>query len=311
MKVVFMGTPDFAVASLKAINESKHQIVGVITATDKPSGRGKKINSSAVKKYAVENNLTLFQPKNLKNDNFKNDLINVKADIFIVVAFRMLPKSIWELPHYGTINLHASLLPEYRGAAPINWAVINGEKSTGVSTFIIDDKIDTGEILLQEKIQINDGDNAGVLHDKLMIIGAQLILKTIDELGHNNLTPKKQTKENPKLKTAFKLNKTNTRINWGKSNYEIRQLILGLSPYPSAWTTLISNEKTYNFKIYDAILNPKKLSPGKIEINKNQFLVGTSNGSIELKQVQLEGKKRMDSISFINGNPFIKTSKLK
>ena len=306
-----MGTPDFAVASLKAINESKHQIVGVITATDKPSGRGKKINSSAVKKYAVENNLTLFQPKNLKNDNFKNDLINVKADIFIVVAFRMLPKSIWELPHYGTINLHASLLPEYRGAAPINWAVINGEKSTGVSTFIIDDKIDTGEILLQEKIQINDGDNAGVLHDKLMIIGAQLILKTIDELGHNNLTPKKQTKENPKLKTAFKLNKTNTRINWGKSNYEIRQLILGLSPYPSAWTTLISNEKTYNFKIYDAILNPKKLSPGKIEINKNQFLVGTSNGSIELKQVQLEGKKRMDSISFINGNPFIKTSKLK
>ena len=305
-----MGTPDFAVASLKAINESKHQIVGVITATDKPSGRGKKINSSAVKKYAVENNLTLFQPKNLKNDNFKNDLINVKADIFIVVAFRMLPKSIWELPHYGTINLHASLLPEYRGAAPINWAVINGEKSTGVSTFIIDDKIDTGEILLQEKIQINDGDNAGVLHDKLMIIGAQLILKTIDELGHNNLTPKKQTKENPKLKTAFKLNKTNTRINWGKSNYEIRQLILGLSPYPSAWTTLISNEKTYNFKIYDAILNPKKLSPGKIEINKNQFLVGTSNGSIELKQVQLEGKKRMDTLSLINGNPFIKTSKL-
>ena len=305
-----MGTPDFAVASLKAINESKHQIVGVITATDKPSGRGKKINSSAVKKYAVENNLTLFQPKNLKNDNFKNDLINVKADIFIVVAFRMLPKSIWELPHYGTINLHASLLPEYRGAAPINWAVINGEKSTGVSTFIIDDKIDTGKILLQEKIQINDGDNAGVLHDKLMIIGAQLILKTIDELGHNNLTPKKQTKENPKLKTAFKLNKTNTRINWGKSNYEIRQLILGLSPYPSAWTTLISNEKTYNFKIFDADINSKKLNPGSIEINKNQFLVGTSDGSIELKIVQLEGKKRMDTASLINGNPFLKTSKL-
>ena len=305
-----MGTPDFAVASLKAINESNHQIVGVVTATDKPSGRGKKINSSAVKKYALENELTLFQPENLKNEAFKNELINVKADIFIVVAFRMLPKSIWQIPHYGTINLHGSLLPDYRGAAPINWAVINGEKNTGVTTFIIDEKIDTGEILLQEKIKINDGDNAGIIHDKLMINGAQLIIKTIDELVQNKLTPKKQAKENSNLKTAYKLNKDNTRINWGKSSHEIRQLILGLSPYPSAWTTLIYNNKSYNFKIYDAIINPKKLSPGKIEITKNQFLVGTSDGCIELKQVQLEGKKRMDTPSLINGNPFIKTSKL-
>ena len=305
-----MGTPDFAVASLKAINESKHQIVGVVTATDKPSGRGKKINSSAVKKYALENELALFQPENLKNEAFKNELINVKADIFIVVAFRMLPKSIWQIPHYGTINLHGSLLPDYRGAAPINWAIINSEKNTGVTTFIIDEKIDTGEILLQEKIKINDGDNAGIIHDKLMIIGAQLIIKTINELVENKLIPKKQAKENSNLKTAYKLNKDNTRINWGKSSHEIRQLILGLSPYPSAWTTLIYNNKSYNFKIYDAILNSKKLSPGKIEITKNQFLVGTSDGSIELKQVQLEGKKRMDTLSLINGNPFIKTSKL-
>ena len=309
MKVVFMGTPDFAVASLKAIHKSKHQIVGVVTATDKPSGRGKKLNSSAVKKYAQENGLTLFQPENLKKDSFKNELTRLNADIFIVVAFRMLPKTIWEIPNYGTINLHGSLLPHYRGAAPINWAVINGESHTGVTTFIIDEKIDTGEILLQEKIKINDGDNAGIIHDKLMTLGAQLILKTIDGFNENKLIPRTQTSSDKTLKTAYKLNRENTKINWNESSQKIRQLVLGLSPYPSAWTTLISNDKTYNFKIFDADINSKKLNPGSIEINKNQFLVGTSDGSIELKIVQLEGKKRMDTASLINGNPFLKTSK--
>lgn len=304
-----MGTPDFAVASLKAIHKSKHQIVGVVTATDKPSGRGKKLNSSAVKKYAQENGLTLFQPENLKKDSFKNELTRLNADIFIVVAFRMLPKTIWEIPNYGTINLHGSLLPHYRGAAPINWAVINGESHTGVTTFIIDEKIDTGEILLQEKIKINDGDNAGIIHDKLMTLGAQLILKTIDGFNENKLIPRTQTSSDKTLKTAYKLNRENTKINWNESSQKIRQLVLGLSPYPSAWTTLISNDKTYNFKIFDADINSKKLNPGSIEINKNQFLVGTSDGSIELKIVQLEGKKRMDTASLINGNPFLKTSK--
>ena len=304
-----MGTPDFAVASLKAIHKSKHQIVGVVTATDKPSGRGKKLNSSAVKKYAQENGLTLFQPENLKKDSFKNELTLLNADIFIVVAFRMLPKTIWEIPNYGTINLHGSLLPHYRGAAPINWAVINGESHTGVTTFIIDEKIDTGEILLQEQIKINDGDNAGIIHDKLMNLGAQLILKTIDGFNENKLNPRTQTSSDKTLKTAYKLNRENTKINWNESSQKIRQLVLGLSPYPSAWTTLISNEKTYNFKIFDADINSKKLNPGSIEINKNQFLVGTSDGSIELKIVQLEGKKRMDTASLINGNPFLKTSK--
>ena len=304
-----MGTPDFAVASLKAIHKSKHQIVGVVTATDKPSGRGKKLNSSAVKKYAQENGLTLFQPENLKKDSFKNELTLLNADIFIVVAFRMLPKTIWEIPNYGTINLHGSLLPHYRGAAPINWAVINGESHTGVTTFIIDEKIDTGEILLQEQIKINDGDNAGIIHDKLMNLGAQLILKTIDGFNQNKLNPRTQTSSDKTLKTAYKLNRENTKINWNESSQKIRQLVLGLSPYPSAWTTLISNEKTYNFKIFDADINSKKLNPGSIEINKNQFLVGTSDGSIELKIVQLEGKKRMDTASLINGNPFLKTSK--
>ena len=304
-----MGTPDFAVASLKAIHKSKHQIVGVVTATDKPSGRGKKLNSSAVKKYAQENGLTLFQPENLKKDSFKNELTLLNADIFIVVAFRMLPKTIWEIPNYGTINLHGSLLPHYRGAAPINWAVINGESHTGVTTFIIDEKIDTGEILLQEQIKINDGDNAGIIHDKLMNLGAQLILKTIDGFNENKLIPRTQISSDKTLKTAYKLNRENTKINWNESSQKIRQLVLGLSPYPSAWTTLISNEKTYNFKIFDADINSKKLNPGSIEINKNQFLVGTSDGSIELKIVQLEGKKRMDTASLINGNPFLKTSK--
>ena len=309
MKVVFMGTPDFAVASLKAIHKSKHQIVGVVTATDKPSGRGKKLNSSAVKKYAQENGLTLFQPENLKKDSFKNELTLLNADIFIVVAFRMLPKTIWEIPNYGTINLHGSLLPHYRGAAPINWAVINGESHTGVTTFIIDEKIDTGEILLQEQIKINDGDNAGIIHDKLMTLGAKLILKTIDGFNENKLIPRTQISSDITLKTAYKLNRENTKINWNESSQKIRQLVLGLSPYPSAWTTLISNDKTYNFKIFDADINSKKLKPGSIEINKNQFLVGTSDGSIELKIVQLEGKKRMDTASLINGNPFLKTSK--
>ena len=192
MRVVFMGTPDFAVASLKAIYESNHTIVGVVTATDKPAGRGKKINSSAVKKYALEKNLQLFQPKNLKEESFKDQLENLNADIFIVVAFRMLPESIWKIPENGTINLHGSLLPQYRGAAPINWAIINGEKSSGVTTFIIDKKIDTGNILLQEEVSINNGDNAGVLHDKLMEIGALLIIKTINGIEQNKIKAKAQ-----------------------------------------------------------------------------------------------------------------------
>ena len=310
MRVVFMGTPDFAVASLKAIYESNHTIVGVVTATDKPAGRGKKINSSAVKKYALEKNLQLFQPKNLKEESFKDQLENLNADIFIVVAFRMLPESIWKIPENGTINLHGSLLPQYRGAAPINWAIINGEKSSGVTTFIIDKKIDTGNILLQEDVTINNGDNAGILHDKLMEVGASLIIKTIDGIEQNNIKAKAQKGNSSQLKTAYKLNKENTNINWNNSSENIRQLILGLSPYPSAWSTLINDDKKLNFKIFDAQVGEKKINPGEIEITKSQLFVGTSDGSIELKEVQLEGKKRMKVSSFINGNPYVKNCKL-
>tara|TARA_B100001287_G_scaffold76265_1_gene63395 strand:- start:6841 stop:7776 length:936 start_codon:yes stop_codon:yes gene_type:complete len=309
MRVVFMGTPVFAVATLNAIQNSKYKLVGVVTAADKPSGRGKKLNSSAVKKYALENNLPLYQPENLKDISFRKKLIDLKADIFIVVAFRMLPKTIWEIPFYGSINLHGSLLPEYRGAAPINWSIINGEKFTGVTTFIIDEKIDTGKILLQEKIKINESDNAGIIHDKLMILGSKLVIETIDGIIENKLNPKTQCASKDKLKLAPKLNRDNTRIDWDKSSQKIIQLILGLSPYPSAWTTLVFEDKYYNFKIYNAITNTKKIDPGYIKIYKNQFLVGTLNGSIELKEVQIEGKKKMDSVSLINGNPFIKNSK--
>ena len=309
MKVVFMGTPDFAVATLNAIQNSKYKLVGVVTAPDKPSGRGKKLNSSAVKKYALENNLPLYQPENLKDISFRKKLINLKADIFIVVAFRMLPKTIWEIPFYGSINLHGSLLPEYRGAAPINWSIINGEKLTGVTTFIIDEKIDTGKILLQEKIKINECDNAGIIHDKLMILGSKLVIKTLDGINENKLKPKIQDASEDKLKFAPKLNRDNTRIDWDKSSQIIIHLILGLSPYPAAWTTLVFENKYYNFKIYNAVTNSKKINPGYIKIDKNQFLVGTLDGSIELKEVQIEGKKKMDSVSLINGNPFIKNSK--
>ena len=304
-----MGTPDFAVATLNAIQNSKYKLVGVVTAPDKPSGRGKKLNSSAVKKYALENNLPLYQPENLKDISFRKKLINLKADIFIVVAFRMLPKTIWEIPFYGSINLHGSLLPEYRGAAPINWSIINGEKLTGVTTFIIDEKIDTGKILLQEKIKINECDNAGIIHDKLMILGSKLVIKTLDGINENKLKPKIQDASEDKLKFAPKLNRDNTRIDWDKSSQIIIHLILGLSPYPAAWTTLVFENKYYNFKIYSAITNSKKINPGYIKIDKNQFLVGTLDGSIELKEVQIEGKKKMDSVSLINGNPFIKNSK--
>ena len=304
-----MGTPDFAVATLNAIQNSKYKLVGVVTAPDKPSGRGKKLNSSAVKKYALENNLPLYQPENLKDISFRKKLINLKADIFIVVAFRMLPKTIWEIPFYGSINLHGSLLPEYRGAAPINWSIINAEKFTGVTTFIIDEKIDTGKILLQEKIKINECDNAGIIHDKLMILGSKLVIKTLDGINENKLKPKIQDASEDKLKFAPKLNRDNTRIDWDKSSQIIIQLILGLSPYPAAWTTLVFENNYYNFKIYNAVTNSKKINPGYIKIDKNQFLVGTLDGSIELKEVQIEGKKKMDSVSLINGNPFIKNSK--
>ena len=302
MKIVFFGTPDFAVASLEAINQSNHEIVGVVTSVDKPAGRGKKLQSSSVKKYAEEHNLLLHQPENLKDESFISSLSQLEADLFVVVAFRMMPRIVWSMPKMGTFNLHASLLPQYRGAAPINWAIINGESYTGVTTFLIDDKIDTGNILMYEKTEINPIDNAGTLHDKLMLLGKDLVLKTIDNLQNNSLEPTKQVTDGIELKLAPKLTKANTKIDWNESGNVIVNKIKGLSPYPSSWCKIQFAEKTLNFKLFDASLSDLKIPAGHMIIKGKNCYVGTNSNAIKLLEVQVEGKKRTSSIDFINGH---------
>lgn len=302
MKIVFFGTPDFAVASLEAIDQSNHEIVGVVTSVDKPAGRGKKLQSSSVKKYAEEHNLLLHQPENLKDESFISSLSQLEADLFVVVAFRMMPRIVWSMPKMGTFNLHASLLPQYRGAAPINWAIINGESYTGVTTFLIDDKIDTGNILMYEKTEINPIDNAGSLHDKLMLLGKDLVLKTIDNLQNNSLEPTKQITDGIELKLAPKLTKANTKIDWNESGNVIINKIKGLSPYPSSWCKIQFAEKTLNFKLFDASLSDLKIPAGHMIIKGKNCYVGTDSNAIKLLEVQVEGKKRTSSIDFINGH---------
>ena len=302
MKIIFFGTPDFAVASLEAINQSNHEIVGVVTSVDKPAGRGKKLQSSSVKKYAEEHNLLLLQPENLKDESFISSLSQLEADLFVVVAFRMMPRIVWSMPKMGTFNLHASLLPQYRGAAPINWAIINGESYTGVTTFLIDDKIDTGNILMYEKTEINPIDNAGSLHDKLMLLGKDLVLKTIDNLQNNSLEPTKQITDGIELKLAPKLTKANTKIDWNESGNVIVNKIKGLSPYPSSWCKIQFAEKTLNFKLFDASLSDLKIPAGHMIIKGKNCYVGTDSNAIKLLEVQVEGKKRTSSIDFINGH---------
>jgi methionyl-tRNA formyltransferase len=296
-----MGTPQFAVESLNAIFQSKHEIVGVVTSTDKPAGRGRKIQQSEVKKYAVINNIRLFQPEKLKDEKLIEGLKNLNADLFIVVAFRMLPKIIWEIPNKGTVNLHGSILPNYRGAAPINWAIINGEKESGVTTFFINDKIDTGDVLLIEKTTIKDGQTAGELHDKLMEIGSKLLIQTISNLDSGILESKKQLIAESQKK-APKLNRKNTKINWSKDDFSIRQFILGLNPYPGAWTLISNNGRQLNFKIFKVKISNIKTSEKIISVQENKVYIGTSTNALELVEIQLEGKKKMHVNEFIKGN---------
>ena len=302
MRVVFMGTPEFSVPCLDILNKSNHQVVGVVTATDKPAGRGKKLKSSAVKNYAVENKLHLIQPEKLKNNSFINELESLNADIFIVVAFRMLPKVVWNLPSYGTVNLHASLLPEYRGAAPINWAIINGEKKSGITTFFINEEIDKGAILLQEKISIEDSFSAGDLHDVMMFKGADLILKTVDKLELNSLKERKQELTSTNLKIAPKLTKDNCKINWTKNSNSIVNHIRGLNPFPGAWTTITNGVTTKHFKILNAETNDLIIEIGTFKIINKRLHIGCDKGSVVLIEVQMEGKKRMLATDFIKGN---------
>jgi methionyl-tRNA formyltransferase len=301
MRIVFMGTPQFAVKTLDAIFNSKHEVVGVVTSTDKPAGRGRKIQQSDVKQYATKNNIRLFQPEKLKNKNFINDLKVLKADLFIVVAFRMLPKIIWEIPKKGTVNLHASILPNYRGAAPINWAIINGEKESGVTTFFINEKIDTGDVLLIEKTKIKAGQTAGELHDNLMEIGSKLIIRTISEIESGTLKSKKQI-ISASQKIAPKLNRNNTEINWFKDDITIKQFILGLNPYPGAWTLLSNNGRKLNFKIFNVKTSNLKVPKKTILLKENKLYIGTNTNALELLEIQLEGKKRMNANDFLQGN---------
>ena len=301
MRIVFMGTPQFAVKTLDAIFNSKHEVVGVVTSTDKPAGRGRKIQQSDIKQYATKNNIRLFQPEKLKNKNFIDDLKVLNADLFIVVAFRMLPKIIWEIPKKGTVNLHASILPNYRGAAPINWAIINGEKESGVTTFFINEKIDAGDVLLIEKTKIKDGQTAGELHDNLMEIGSKLIIRTISEIESGTLKSKKQI-ISASQKIAPKLNRNNTEINWFKDDITIIQFILGLNPYPGAWTLLSNNGRELNFKIFNVKTSNLKVPKKTILLKENKLYIGTNTNALELLEIQLEGKKRMNANDFLQGN---------
>ncbi|RED47618.1 methionyl-tRNA formyltransferase [Seonamhaeicola aphaedonensis] len=312
LRIVFMGTPDFAVATLKALVDNQYNIVGVITAPDKPAGRGRKLNESAVKKYARENNLNILQPINLKSEDFLEELKNLGANLQIVVAFRMLPKAVWQMPEYGTFNLHASLLPNYRGAAPINWAIINGETKTGVSTFFIDEKIDTGEMILQDQVDIHPEENAGSLHDKLMTIGSKLVLKTVALIENGNVKTKPQIDTND-IKTAYKLHRDNCKIDWNDSIENIYNLIRGLSPYPAAWCSLLNGEDELDVKIYktEKEISSHSEETGTIISTKNELKICVSNGYINILEMKLPGKRAMDIKSLLNGYTFKPNAKMR
>ncbi len=306
-----MGTPEFAVGILDTIIKNNYEVVGVITAADKPAGRGQKIKYSAVKEYALANNLTLLQPTNLKDENFLAELKALNANLQIVVAFRMLPKVVWEMPSLGTFNLHASLLPNYRGAAPINWAIINGETKTGVTTFFIDDKIDTGAMILNSEINIEPEETAGQLHDRLMHLGSTTVIDTLKVIENGNVVTTIQ-EDYDDIKTAYKLNKENCKIDWTKSGAEINNLIRGLSPYPASWCFLKDQNEELNIKIYEGKLISESHSYeiGKLISSKKEIKIAIKDGFIQLLSLQFPGKKRMLTSELLNGVSFSDAAKV-
>mgnify|MGYP002852936758 CR=1 FL=1 len=308
LRIVYMGTPDFAVESLKALVEGGYNVVGVVTMPDKPKGRhGNTLQPSPVKIYAVEHGIKVLQPEKLKDERFLEDLYELQADLQIVVAFRMLPEVVWDMPRLGTFNLHASLLPQYRGAAPINWAVINGEKETGVTTFFLNHDIDAGEVIKQVKVPIADDENVGDIHDKLMMVGAKLVTDTVDRIISGNLHTIDQdimVGEGVALKPAPKIFRDTCRINWNQPMKKVYDFIRGLSPYPAAWTVVDNDGKLTDLKIYEASMGEeaKELKPGKIETDGKTFLkVASANGFIYLNTLQLAGKNRMNIADFLKG----------
>ena len=302
MRIVFMGTPDFALGSLKALVENHYNVVGVVTVADKPAGRGQKLYQSPVKVYAEQMGIPVLQPVKLKDEAFVEALKALAPDVQIVVAFRMLPEVVWRLPRLGTFNLHASLLPNYRGAAPINWAIINGEKETGVTTFFIDEKIDTGAIIQQAVTPIAAHETAGTLHDKLMTQGAQLVLQTVDSIANGTCQTQPQNKEITYAE-APKIYKETCKINWEANGVAIEQFIRGMSPYPTAWTEMPLNGELLQLKVYDAIFEPAQHNEevGKFIIEKKTMKVTVKDGYIQLLEVQLPAKKRMKIADMLNG----------
>ncbi len=310
LRIVFMGTPDFAVGVLKDLIQHKFNIVGVLTAPDKPAGRGRKLNQSAIKKYALKKQLKVLQPTSLKNEDFLNELEKLNANLQVVVAFRMLPKVVWQMPTLGTFNLHASLLPEYRGAAPINWAIINGETKTGVTTFFIDEKIDTGEIILQDSVDINDTDTAGDLHDELMIVGSKLVVKTVKLIENGNIKTIKQP--NIEDKPAPKIYKETCKIDWSQPIDIIYNKIRGLSPYPTSWAVIDNINETIEVKIYNVTKEKIKhhYSIGNIFTTKKEMKIAVCNGYILVNEIQLPGKRKMNVNDLLNGFKIHKNAKM-
>lgn len=306
LRIVYLGTPDFAVESLRALVENNYNVVGVVTMPDKPAGRGQQLQASPVKKYALEHNLPLLQPEKLKDESFLTALKAWNADVQVVVAFRMLPEAVWNMPPFGTINVHASLLPNYRGAAPINHAIIQGERESGVTTFKLKHEIDTGNILLQKRIALAENETAGSLHDKLMFLGAEALLETINGLLDGSLVEKSQdqiTSNSSGLKSAPKIHKDFCQIRWNQKATDIEAFIRGLSPYPGAFTYIQNAQgKKLLLKVFEANVKEQKAgSPGELESQAQRLVVSCADFKLELTQVQLEGKKRMKTEELLRG----------
>jgi methionyl-tRNA formyltransferase len=307
LRIVFMGTPEFAVATLGSLLMNGYNVAGVVTAPDKPSGRGRKLNKSAVKEFAEFSSLNILQPVNLKDPGFISDLKNLGADLFIVVAFRMLPEVVWKIPSIGTINLHASLLPDYRGAAPINHVLINGEKTTGVTTFFINEKIDMGNILLREEVQIFPFENAGDIHDRLMKLGARLVIRTLEDIADNKIMPLPQThliNPDTPLKLAPKIHPEDCNIDWNNDPQKIHNFIRGLSPSPGARSALKKDSSDFSFKIFESVpeIAEHKYKPGEIISDGKHFLkIACKDGFIVINSLQVEGKTKMNTIEFLRG----------
>ncbi len=301
LKIIYMGTPEFAVPSLQILVENGFNVVAVITAPDKPKGRGQKLATSPVKDYAVSQNIPVLQPTNLKNPEFIEELKSYDANLQIVVAFRMLPEMVWDMPEIGTFNLHASLLPQYRGAAPINWAIMNGEKKTGVTTFFLKHEIDTGHIIFQEEELIEEDDTVGDLYARLMNKGSNLVLKTVEAIQEDNY-PQLPQDENQEIKHAPKIFKETCEIDWNKSSQEVYDFIRGLSPYPAAWTTLNGTQfKIFRTEKLDMVIAGDK--PGDYKTDNKTFLhIQTGGKALSITELQMQGKKRMKIEDFLRGN---------